>query len=55
MQEFNPILGPAALLATWAVLMFFISVTRAMGSGPKLGEFPPGFRGPTAKLTLPTK
>ena len=55
MQEFNPILGPAAVLATWAVLMFFISVTRVMGSGAKLGELPPGFRGPDGEADAPDK
>ena len=55
MQEFNPILGPAALLATWSVVMFFIYVIRVMGSGAKLGELPPGSEAPTARLTLPTK
>ena len=55
MQEFNPILGPAAVLATWSVVMFFIYVTRVMGSGAKLGDLPPGFRGPDGEADAPEK
>ena len=55
MQEFNPILGPAAVLAAWSVVMFFIYVTRVMGSGAKLGELPPGFRGPDGEADAPEK
>ena len=55
MQEFNPILGPAALLATWSVIMVFIYVIRVMGSGAKLGELPPGFRGPDGEADAPDK
>ena len=55
MQDFNPILGPAAVIATWLVVMFFICVTRVMGSDVKLADLPPGFRGPVSKAEAPDK
>ena len=55
MAELNPILGPAAVLATWSVLMFFIYVTRVMGTGAKLGDLPAGFRGPDGEAEAPDK
>ena len=35
--------------------MLFIYVTRVMGSGAKLGELPPGFRGPDGEADAPDK
>ena len=55
MHDFNPVLRPAAALATWSVVMFFIHVTRVMGSGVKLGDLPPGFRGPDSEADAPDK
>ena len=55
MQEFNPILGPAAVLATWSVIMVFIYVARVLGTGAKLGDLPAGFRGPDGEADAPDK
>ena len=55
MESVNPILGAAAVLGLWSVLMFFIYAVRLMGTGAKVGELPAGFRGPDAEAETPDK
>ena len=55
MAELNPILGPAAILAVWSVLILLIYVVRVLGSGAKLGDLPVGYRGPDNEADVPEK
>ena len=55
MESVNPILGAAAVLGLWSVLMFFIYAVRLMGTGAKVDALPAGFRGPDAEGETPDK
>ena len=55
MESVNPILGAAAVLGLWSVLMFFIYAVRLMGTGAKVGELPAGFGEPDAEAETPNK
>ncbi|MDA9950644.1 MAPEG family protein [Luminiphilus sp.] len=53
MESVNPILGAAAVLGLWSVLMFFIYAVRLVSTGAKVGDLPAGFRGPDADSETP--
>ena len=53
MESVNPILGAAAVLGLWSVLMFFIYAVRLVSTGAKVGDLPAGFRGPDADSATP--
>ncbi|MDB2692410.1 MAPEG family protein [Luminiphilus sp.] len=53
MESVNPILGAAAVLGLWSVLMFFIYAVRLVRTGAKVGDLPAGFRGPDADSETP--
>ena len=53
MESVNPILGAAAVLGLWSVLMFFIYAVRLVSIGAKVGDLPAGFRGPDADSETP--
>ena len=53
MESVNPILGAAAALGLWSVLMFFIYAVRLVSTGAKVGDLPAGFRGPDADSETP--
>ena len=53
MESVNPILGAAAVLGLWSVLMFLIYVVRLVRTGSKVGDLPAGFRGPDADSETP--
>ena len=53
MESVNPILGAAAALGLWSVLMFLIYVIRLVRTGSKVGDLPAGFRGPDADSETP--
>lgn len=55
MESVNPILGAAAVLGLWSVLMFFIYAVRLVSTGAKVGDLPAGFRGPDADSETPDK
>ena len=55
MESVNPILGAAAVLGLWSVLMFFIYAVRLVRTGAKVGDLPAGFRGPDADSETPDK
>ena len=55
MESVNPILGAAAVLGLWSVLMFFIYAVRLMGTGAKVGELPAGLEGQTPRLKHPIR
>ena len=53
MESVNPILGAAAVLGLWSVLMFFIYAVRLVSTGANVGDLPAGFRGPDADSETP--
>ena len=53
MESVNPIMGAAAVLGLWSVLMFFIYAVRLVSTGAKVGDLPAGFRGPDADSETP--
>ena len=55
MESVNPILGAAAVLGLWSVLMFLIYAVRLGRTGAKVGDLPAGFRGPDADSETPDK
>ena len=55
MESVNPILGAAAVLGLWSVLMFFIYAVRLVSTGAKVGDLPAAFRGPDADSETPDK